>query len=118
MSDLERYTPEICAQLRHFAEMRQWHRWDATHVQGGALSNDRLRSDVLEDVELTYHLHLAAEASGMRAGMPAMPPLPLKINLGEKSLDPAEFILNYRRRHSPWQWNQLDNHEQTFSARA
>ena len=100
MSQIERYTPEICAQLRQIAESRQWHQWDITQASG---------QDLLEDVELTYHLHLAAEASGFRAGMPPMPNFPIRFIYSEDALDPAEFILNYLRRHPPKPWNRSDN---------
>lgn len=100
MSHLELYTPEICSQLRQLAECRQWQPWDPNKAQ---------REDILEDVELTYHLHLAAEANGARAGMPPMSAFPLSFSYCEGSLDPAEFIAQYRRRHPPGAWNQLDN---------
>jgi hypothetical protein len=106
MSHLERYTPEICSQLRQLAESRQWHQWDTTKAPG---------EDLLEDVELTYHLHLAAEASGTRAGMPPMPKFPIRFIYSGDSLDPAEFILNYLRRYPPPPWNRSDNRRRPMS---
>ena len=67
MRHLERYTPEICSQLRQMAERRQWKDW--RHRDGS-------HEELLEDLKLTYHLHIAAQASGARAGMPPMPPFP------------------------------------------
>jgi hypothetical protein len=107
MSHLERYTPEICSQLRQLAESRQWQPWGPSNAQ---------REDLLEDVELTYHLHLAAEASGTRAGMPPMPAFPLSFSDPEGSLDPAQFILHYMRRHPPFPWHQSDNAIRSASA--
>lgn len=106
MSQLELYTPEICSELRRLAETRQWHPWDPSKAPP---------EDLLEDVELTYHLHLAAEANGARAGMPPMPAFPLSFRYSEGSLDPGEFILAYLSRH-PRQWNQSDNRARLLSA--
>jgi hypothetical protein len=97
---LKRYSPEICAQLRAVAEQRHWHVWDKSAP----------REEILEEVELTYHLHLAAEAMGARAGFPTMPSFPFRFLDSEGILDPAEFLHAYRDRHStPWAWNQSDN---------
>ena len=100
MSLLELYTPEICSQLRQLAESRQWQPWEPGEARRDAL---------LEDVELTYHLHLAAEACGTRAGMPPMPAFPINFRYTEGASDPAEFILKYLRRHPPLPWNQSDS---------
>lgn len=97
---LERYTPEICSHLRHMAETRQWKDW---HVV------DSAHEELLEDLELTYHLHVAAEATGVRKGMPPMPPFPARVIDSEGLLDPAEFIRGYQARHSHRAWNQSDN---------
>jgi hypothetical protein len=83
MRHLERYTPEICSQLRQIAESRDWKSW---HQQ------DAVREDLLQDLELSYHLHLAADVSGTRAGMPPMPPFPLCFADPTRVLDPEEFI--------------------------
>lgn len=99
MTFLDRYTPEICSQLRQMAEGRQWRSWN---VQTAA------REDLLEDLELTYHLHVAAEVSGSRAGLPPMPPLPFRLIDSEGLLDPAAFV-RMHARHSPRRWNQMDN---------
>jgi hypothetical protein len=85
---LNRYSPEICAQLRRIAEQREWRAWDK-HVQ---------RDEVLEDLELTYHLHIAAEVSGARAGFPAMPTFPVSFIDSEGALDPAEFLRSFKAR--------------------
>jgi hypothetical protein len=86
MKHLELYTPDICSQLRQIAEVRQWRDWRRhTHE----------REAIEKDIELTYHLHAAAEASGARKGMPPMPPCPIHIH-SDHSLDPAEFIAGYR----------------------
>lgn len=83
------------------AEQRQWRSWEG---------QDFGREELLEDLELTYHLHIAAEASGVRAGMAPMPPFPISFTDAEGRLDPAEF-LNFRAcgRSSPREWNQSDN---------
>ena len=100
MSPLERYTPHICSQLRQLAESRQWHLWDTTKPPS---------TEFQEDVQLTYHLHLAADASGSRAGMPPMPRFPIRLHLSADLLDPAEFIRHYLSRHPPAPWNHSDN---------
>src|SRR5581483_6755632 len=101
MRDVDRYTPGICYQLRQIAEHRHWSSWNR---------QDFSRDDLMEDLELTYHLHRAAEATGERAGMAPMPPFPLSFYDREGLLDPAEFIrVCSRRRGSPREWNQLDN---------
>ncbi len=97
---LERYTPEICSHLQQMAEHRQWKDW---HLL------DSANEELLEDLELTYHLHVAAEATGMRAGMPPMPLFPPRFIDSEGLLDPVEFVNVYRRRHSHGAWNQSDN---------
>lgn len=107
MSYLERYTPEICFQLRQIAESRQWRQWDPSNSPS---------DDLLEDVELTYHLHLAAEASGARSGMPPMSNFPVKFKFATDSLDPAEFILSYLRRYPSRPWNRSDNRQQSLCA--
>lgn len=100
MRRLDQYTPEICCQLRQIAEERNWRAWDKS-VQ---------RDELLEDLELTYHLHVAAEAAGARAGFPAMPGFPIAFIDSEGLLDPSAFIKSFRARH-PFErpWNQMDN---------
>ena len=100
MRHIDRYTPEICSQLRQMAEQRQWNDW---------YRPDSRREELLEDLELTCHLHAAAEASGLRAGMAPMPAFPVRLIDSEGVLDPAEFIKTYWRRHSPHTWNRSDN---------
>ncbi|MBV8896729.1 MAG: hypothetical protein JO051_09470 [Acidobacteriaceae bacterium] len=96
---LNRYSPEICTQLRKIAEQRDWHAWDRS-VR---------RDELLEDLELTYHLHVAAEATGARAGLPAMPAYPVAFIDSEDVLDPAEFLRSYKARHEmPCAWNESD----------
>lgn len=97
---LNRYSPEICAQLRKIAEQRDWHAWDkSVH-----------RDEILEDLELTYHLHFAAEATSVRAGLPTMPAYPIAFIDSEGALDPAEFLRAYKARHAtPCLWNESDN---------
>ncbi len=92
MRRLDRYTPEICSQLRQIAEHRQWRNWNCA---------DFGQEDVLEELELTYHLHVAAEASGARAGMAPMPTFPINFTDSEGRLDPAEFIKSYARNRFP-----------------
>jgi hypothetical protein len=100
MSYLDRYTPEVCSQLRQIAEQRSWRAWDKTVEQ----------DELLEDLELTYHLHAAAEATGARAGLPAMPNFPIGFIDSEGLLNPAEFIKSFTlRRPLSWAWNQSDN---------
>jgi hypothetical protein len=82
MRRLDRYTPEICGKLRQIAEQRDWRSWD------GSVKQDEL----LQDLELTYHLHAAAEAAGTRAGFPAMSGFPIHFIDSEGFLDPAEFV--------------------------
>ena len=97
---LDRYSPEICAQLRRIAEQRNWRAWDRSLP----------RDEVLEDLELTYHLHLAAEATGARAGFPAMPAFPIAFIDSEGALDPAEFLKSLKvSQHVSWAWNQSDS---------
>lgn len=97
---LDRYSPEICAQLRKVAEQRDWHAWD----------NSVHRDEILEDLELTYHLHLAAEATSARAGLPAMPTCHVVFIDSEGILDPAAFLRAYKTRHNtPCVWNQSDS---------
>ena len=100
MSHLERYTPEICSQLRQIAESRQWHPWNLTAPPSAELN---------EDLLLTYHLHLAAEAAGVRAGLPPMPRFPIRCSFAEHAPDPAEFILLCLRRNPPAPWNRMDS---------
>lgn len=98
---LERYTPEVCSRLRQIAERREWRDWKQTGTK---------REDLLEEMELTYHLHRAAEAVGKRNGLPPMPLFPIRFIDSEGLLDPVEFINEYHRRHhSPGAWNQMDN---------
>ena len=85
MRRLDRYTPDICLKLRQIAEQRSWRAWD------GSVKHDEL----LQDLELTYHLHAAAEAAGARAGFPAMPEFPIRLIDSEGMLDPAEFVTSY-----------------------
>jgi hypothetical protein len=100
MRRLDRYTPEICSQLRQIAEQRNWRAWDHS-VQ---------RDELLEDLELTYHLHVAAEATGKRAGFPAMPEFPIAFVDSEGILDPAGFVRSFFKRHAAAPiWNQSDN---------
>ncbi len=100
MRHLDNYTPDICSQLRHIAERRDWRAWD----------NPIQRDEVLEDLELTYHLHLAAEAAGVRAGLPAMSEFPIGFFDSEGILDPSAFIHTFNARHSPPRiMNQSDN---------
>jgi hypothetical protein len=101
---LYRYSPEICAQLRRIAEQREWREWDKS-VRG---------DEVLEDLELTYHLHVAAEANGARAGFPAMPTFPVGFIDSEGALDPVDFLNSFQARQgTPCAWNQSDNGSQT-----
>ncbi len=103
MRRLDKYTPDICSQLRQIAEQRNWRAWDGS-VQ---------RDELLEDLELTYHLHAAAEATGARAGFPAMPDFPIAFIDSEGVLDPAAFVNTFfARRLHPVPWNQLDNGSQ------
>lgn len=82
MSRLDRYTPEICSQLKTIAEKRDWRNWDrSVHWE-----------NLMEDLELTYHLHVAAAVSGTRAGLPQMPNSLID---SEGLLDPAEFLRGY-----------------------
>lgn len=105
MRHLDRYTPEICSQLRQIAEHRQWRSWDR---------RDFGREELLEDLELTYHLHIAAEAIGRRAGMAPMPPFPIGFSDTEGCLDPSVFIKFYSPgRVSHREWNQSDNAPRT-----
>src|SRR5690242_1375045 len=83
MEHLERYTPEICSQLRQIAESRDWKNW---HQQTAE------REDLLQDIELSYHLHVAADAIGAREGLPPMPPFPLCFADPSSFCDPEEFI--------------------------
>ncbi|HZS55143.1 MAG TPA: hypothetical protein VFA65_12115 [Bryobacteraceae bacterium] len=100
MRHLDRYTPEICSQLRQIAEQRSWRTWDKTVEQ----------DELLEDLELTYHLHAAAEAMGARAGLPAMPNFPIGFIDSEGILDPIQFIKSFTlRRPLMRAWNQSDN---------
>lgn len=100
MRRLDRYTPEICSRIRQIAEQRKWRAWDQSVQQ----------DEILEDLELTYHLHAAAEATGARAGFPAMPEFPIAFVDSEGILDPAEFVVSFSARHpvTPL-WNQSDN---------
>lgn len=101
MRAVDRYTPEICSKLRQIAEHRQWRNWSCQDFE---------REDLLEELELTYHLHLAAEASGARAGMAPMPTFPINFTDSEGHLDPAEFIRSYPRSRNPQRtWNRSDN---------
>ena len=105
MRHLDRYTPEICSQLRQIAENRQWKSWNTW---------DFTRDDLLEELELTYHLHTAAEATGERAGMAPMPPFPISFSDPEGRLDPELFIKAYSRGQSVRNpWNQSDSDSQT-----
>lgn len=97
---LERYTPEVCSQLRQLAERRHWNDWHRTDSRG---------EELLEDLELTYHLHVAAEVTGARKGMPPMPSFPVRLIDSEGVLDPVEFIRGQLRHNSPRTWNQSDN---------
>ncbi len=98
---LERYTPEVCSHLRQIAERRNWNDWQRPGSE---------REELLEEMELTYHLHVAAEATGARRGMPPMPPFPFCFIDSEGILDPVEFLRAYKRRHgSPGGWNHSDN---------
>ncbi len=110
MANLDRYTPEICSRLRQIAERRNWRAWDGS-IQ---------REEVLEDLELTYHLHAAAEAAGARAGLPAMPKFPIRFIDSEGVLDPAQFVESFRARHEIVKFvNQSDNGSQiVFAASA
>ena len=92
MKHLDRYTPDICARLREIAEDRHWRSWRNPELH---------QEDIAEEIELTYHLHLAAEVSGQRAGMPSMSPCPIRVPQGEEPPDPAEFVECYRVRHVP-----------------
>lgn len=83
---LERYTPEVCSQLRQLAERRQWRDWRRA---------DFRREELLEDLELTYHLHVAAEITGARKGMPAMPRSAVRFIDSEGVLDPVRFLKNH-----------------------
>ena len=112
MSLLERYTPEICSQLRQFAETRQWHQWNPNKIKPEELAKQDLR----EEVELTYHLHLAAEATGARAGMPPMSAFPAKFRYSGPPPHPREFILHYLARHPHGPVNQSDNCPRSLSA--
>lgn len=85
MRHLDRYTPEICSQLRQLAEQRNWRAWD------DAVKRD----EILDDLELTYHLHVAAEVTGKRAGLPAMPEFPIRFIDSEGILDPAQFVSKF-----------------------
>lgn len=101
MKRVDRYTPEVCSQLRQIAESRKWRSWNRQEFGS---------HELLEDLELTYHLHIAAEASGARAGMAPMPPFPMGFTDSEGSLDPLEFINSYlRNRSSLSPLNQTDN---------
>lgn len=104
MRKLDRYTPEICSQLKQIAEERDWRTWDTSAGQ------DKL----LEDLELTYHLHAAAQAAGARAGLPAMPEFPIGFIDSEGVLDPAEFVRSFTQR-IPMRnaWNQSDSGSQS-----
>ncbi len=104
--NLERYTPEICSQLRHMAEQRQWTNWQRP---------DSRHEELLEDLELTYHLHIAAEAAGARKGMPPMPPFPARLIDSEGLLDPVDFLNGRMRDNSPRAWNHSDNAAQAAS---
>ena len=105
MARLDRYTPEICSHLRHIAEQRNWHAWDKS-----------VRSEeLLEEVELTYHLHAAAQATGARAGFPAMPDFPIPFIDSEGALDPAKFVTSfYSRRNASIPFNRSDNGPHTI----
>jgi hypothetical protein len=104
MRYLDRYTSEICSLLRQIAEQRNWRAWDA-FVE---------RDELLDDLELTYHLHAAAEATGARAGLPAMPEFPIGFIDSEGLLDPAEFVKSLAtRRPLSRAWNQSDNSSKT-----
>ena len=82
LNNLDRYTPEICSRLRQIAETRDWENWRELGPE-----------DVRIEVELTYHLHVAADASGTRCGMPPMPPCPLRVPFEDP--DPARFLEMY-----------------------
>jgi hypothetical protein len=89
MGHLERYTPEICSQLRQIAESRDWTAWS---------QKDFAREEVLQDLELSFHLHAAAEAVGVRAGLPPMPPFPFCLADPAQFNDPEEFIRRIPQR--------------------
>jgi hypothetical protein len=105
MTQLDRYTPEICSQLAAIARQRNWRAWDKP-IQS---------EELLEDLELTYHLHAAAEANGVRAGLPSMPDFPIGFIDSEGFLDPAQFVeavcVRYNIRSLG---NQLDSGSQTL----
>jgi|GEM_PF-2714107 len=87
------------------AEQRQWRSWEG---------RDFGREELLEDLELTYHLHIAAEASGARAGMAPMPAFPIGFTDADGRLDPAEFLkFHAGGRSSRLEWNQSDNGART-----
>ena len=91
MGDLKLYTPEICEMLRRMAEERQWNSW-----RPGGCPPEILE----EEVELTYHLHIAADAQGRRAGLPPLPKCPVTVRLHQKAPDPVEFVRWYHGRRS------------------
>jgi hypothetical protein len=89
MNHLDLYTPDICRQLQEIAETHQWGSWR---------QNEMLRDDLLEEIELTCHLHTAADVTGLRAGRPPLPPCPLRLP-SDFCLDPASFVATYSFRH-------------------
>jgi hypothetical protein len=104
MAHLDRYTPEICSQLAQIARRRNWRAWDKS-IQS---------EELLEDLELTYHLHAAAEATGVRAGLPAMPEFPIGFIDSEGVLDPAKFVRSFCARYDLASgWNLSDNGSHT-----
>lgn len=109
MGHLDRYTNEICSELRDIAEFHCWSQWDA---------NTSWCEDVLEDLELTYHLHFAADMAGRRAGWRPMPRLPLRFIEADSVLDPRRFLDGYKRRHTPAPllFNQSDNRAMAHAA--
>ena len=82
MNYLDRYTTEICSKLKQIAEGRDWKNWRELKPE-----------DIRVEIELTYHLHAAADAVGTRSGMPPMPPCPLRLPLEHP--DPATFLETY-----------------------
>jgi hypothetical protein len=92
MTNLDRYTPEICATLRHIAEHHSWAKWAPQPQKLCAPKQNTQRETVLRELELTYHLHVAADAAGLRAGLPPMPPFPVSFADPDGLLDPGKFI--------------------------
>lgn len=91
------------------AENRQWTDW---HLL------DSAQEELVEDLALTYHLHIAAEATAARTGMPPMPPFPGEFIASDGLLDPAEFIRICQVRRSHREWNESDNAGKSIGERA